>query len=377
MDFALTPEQEAFAKAVREFAPRELAPGYLQRAQRDAFPRDVYRRMGELGLLGITAPEGAGGQGADRVTAGMAAEEIAYADFNVAFFVLVGALGSDLLTQLGSEEVRAWGARVIAGEAVVAAALTEPGAGSDLAGITTRAERAPGGWHLSGEKSSISLAGAADAALVLARVEDGYGLFLVPLDRPGIARQVFADPGFRPIGRGALRFDGVEVPEAMRFAEGGRGLQVILNTFDFTPSVLGLMCLGCAQASLDEAAEYAKVRQAFGRPIARFQGVAFPMAEHATLLRAVRWVCYEALWRRDRGLPHTKAAAMAKWFAPQAAFAAAHEAILLHGNVGYTTESSLVQRMLDIMSRQIGDGTAQIQKAVIAREIFGRELRPY
>jgi cyclohexanecarboxyl-CoA dehydrogenase len=382
MDFGWTAEQEAFRKTVRDFGRNELAPGYLERAQGDEFPIAMYRTFAALGLLGLVAPVEAGGQGADRVTAGIAAEELGYADFNCSAFLLHSGLVSELLFGLGSEEAWELAKRVIAGDTIVAVALTEPGAGSDLAAATTTARRVKGGWRLSGEKSSISLAANADAALVLARVQKDKGrplhsLFVVDLNEARVARQVFRDPGFRPLGRGALAFDDVLLPEASCLVRDGQGFQAIMHLFDFSRVLIALMCIGCAQASLDEASEYAKVRHAFGRPIATFQGVAFPIAEHSAHLQATRLLCYEALWRRDQGLPHTKEAAMVKWLGPQVALAAAHDAMLLHGNVGYTTEAPFVQRMLDIMACEIGDGTAQIQKLVVAREILGREFRAY
>ncbi|MGH2792948.1 MAG: acyl-CoA dehydrogenase family protein [Actinomycetota bacterium] len=380
MDFSFTAEQEAFRKTVREWARTRLAPTYLERSRRGEFPRDIYKEMGQLGLLGIVSSEEIGGQGADHVTAGIAAEEIAYADFSVSFLVLAGCAG-DLASRIGTDETRELGARITSGDVVSCFALTEPGAGSDLGNLKTHAEKTASGWRITGEKSSISLAEAADIAFVLASTaEDGErssGLFVVPLDGAGIARQRFEDPGFRCVGRGALHFDGVEVPDSARLGIEGRGFQTVMQFFDFSRSFIGLMCVGTAQASLDEAAEYVKVREAFGKPIAKYQGVAFPLAEHDSMLRAARWICYEALWRRDQGLTHTKEAATAKWFGPKAAFDAAHDALLLHGNIGYTTEAPFVQRMMDIMSCELGDGTAQIQKAVIAREILGREFKPY
>lgn len=382
MDFGFSDEQESFRDSVRGWARSKLAPGYLERSRRGEFPREVYEQMGEMGLLGIILPPEHGGQGGDHVSAGIAAEEVGYADFSCTFFILSALIATHALFEHGGPEAAEWGRRTLAGETVVAAALTEPAAGSDLAAVSTRAERIPGGWRISGEKSSISLAAAADAALVLARTEAGSGargtgLFLVPLDDPRVGLQMFEDPGFRAVGRGAFAFDGVEIPDGLRLGADGRGFHSIMGIFDFTRPFLGLMCLGCARASLDEAEEYVKVREAFGRPIAKHQGVAFPLAEHDTYMRAARWICYEALWRRDRGLRHTKEAATAKWFAPKVAFEAAHEALLLHGNVGYTTEVALPQRMLDIMSCEIGDGTAQIQKAVIARDLLGAEFKSY
>lgn len=382
MEFGFTPEQEAFRASLREWTRRTLTPAYLERSRAAVFPRELYKELGELGVLGILAPEAAGGQGADHVTAGIAAEEIAYGDFSCSFFVLAALVAFAAVDELGSDDAKAWGRRAIAGDAVVALALSESEAGSDLANVSTRAEKCDGGWRIFGEKSSISLASAADAALVLARTSPdggarGTGLFLVPLDSPAVSRQSFEDPGFRMIGRGSLTFEGVLVPDSMKLGSEDRGFHSVMPIFEFTRAFIGLMCVGCAQASMDEAGAYATTRTAFGRPIAKNQGVAFPIAEHDTYLRAARLLSYEALWRRDRGLPHTREAAAAKWFAPKAAFEAAHEALLLHGSLGYTAESPFAQRMLDIMSCEIGDGTAQIQKSVIARELLGRDFRPY
>lgn len=382
MDFGFSVEQDAFRKSVREWAQTKLAPDYLERARSGRFPRDIYRAMGEFGLLSLLAPEEFGGQGADFVTLGIAAEELAYADFTCASFLLFAALASEALLKLGSDEAVALGRRVLTGDAVVAIAVTEPGTGSDLAHVRTRAQRTSTGWCISGEKSSISLSAVADAALVLASIEPtsgarGTGLFLVPLDDDRIARQTFEDPGFRSAGRGALAFNDVEIPANYQLGTEGRGFHEVMRLFDFSRPILGLACLACAQASLDDAAEYVKVREAFGQAIGKFQGVAFPLAEHDTYARSARWICYESLWRRDRGHPHTREAAAAKWYGPKVAFEAAHDALLLHGNVGYSTESPFPQRMLDIMSCEIGDGTAQIQKAVIAREILGNEFKSY
>ena len=379
MKFDWEPEQDALRSMVRDVAQRDLAPGYLARAQSDAFPIDVNRRLADLGLLSLLLPEDMGGQGGDCVAAGIAAEEVAYGDFNVAFLVLVGAVASLVAVATDSDAVAKRCQAATSGDEVIAVAVTEPDAGSDLASVRTTAEPVAGGWLLQGEKASISLALAADTAIVLARLGAGpdRAVFLVPLDQDGVTRRPTPDPGFRPMGRGSLMFEDVFVPEELRVADDGRGLQAILNLFDFTRPALGLMCIGAAQASMDEAAAYARHRQAFGRPIAKFQGVAFPIAEHHTYLHGARLLCYEALWRRDQGLSHTKESAMVKWLGPEVSVRAAHEAVLLHGNIGYTTESPFVQRMLDIMSLEIGDGTAQIQKSVIARELLGREFRPY
>jgi cyclohexanecarboxyl-CoA dehydrogenase len=379
MNFGWEPEQQALREMVRAHARKELAGGYLERARRDVFPTDVHRRLADLGLLALLLPESRGGQGGNCTAVGVAVEELAYADFNAAFLTLMGAAASALAVAADSASASVEFERVAKGELVLAVALTEPDAGSDLASVRTTALRKGRDWVIEGEKASISLALASDLAVVLARLDgqERSGVFLVPLDAPGVSRHPTPDPGFRPIGRGSLHFDAVVVPDELRVAHDERGLQAMLHLFDFTRPALGLMCVGAAQASLDEAAEYAKQRHAFGQPIAKFQGVAFPLAEHHSYVHCARLICYEALWRRDHGLGHTREAAIAKWLGPQISRAAAHEAALLHGNIGYSTEAPYIQRMLDIMSLEIGDGTAQIQKSVIARELLGREFRPY
>ena len=370
-----TEEQEAFRKTVRDFAARELKDSYLPRARSLDFPYDAHAKLAEAGLLGLGISEQYGGQGADRVTIGIAAEEVAYADFSCSF-LLLGGFG-ELFERAAPELAETWLPRIVAGEEIIAGGLTEPQAGSDLASVRTTAQRTRDGWTISGEKTSISLAGAATAMMTLARiVEDGEttgtGLFLVPMDADGVTRRPFDDLGFRPIGRGAVNLDGVELDESAYIPLGGRGFQSILALFDFTRPVLGLMAVGTARAGIDEACEYAKERVAFGSPIGAYQGVSFPLAEHATRIEAARLLCYYTLALRDRELPHTKEAAMCKWWAPKVAVDALKDCLLTYGNYGYDQELPAGQRMLDVMSLEIGDGTAQIQKLVIARHMLGR-----
>jgi cyclohexanecarboxyl-CoA dehydrogenase len=151
----------------------------------------------------------------------------------------------------------------------------------------------------------------------------------------------------------------------------------VMNGFDFSRFLIGLMCLGAAEASLEETMEYVKHRRAFGQPLARFEGVQFPIAEHATLIEAARVMCYRGLWLRDTEQPHTKEAAMVKWWAPKVAVDCIHECLLLHGQYGYSPDLPLEQRLRDVIGLQIGDGTAQVQKIIIARELLGREFLPY
>jgi cyclohexanecarboxyl-CoA dehydrogenase len=378
VSFAFTDEQRAFAETLAEFSREVLLPGYRDHAASAEFPFDVLRQLGDLGVLGIGLPEKYGGTGEeDPVLLGLATETLAYGDVNMASApIQVGLIGSQL-AHGGDEVQQRYLPPLIEGRETVAIALTEPGSGSDAAALTTVARAAVGGWRLSGEKTAISWACNASAALVYARDPgsaraSGVSCYLVPLDAEGVTVAPLPGMGCLPLGWGSIHLDDVLVPTSHLVGESGRGFAAVMSHFDFSRAAIGLMCLGAAQASLDEAAAYATQRHAFGRPIGENQGVSFLLAEHATYLEAARWMCYRALWLREQGQPHTAAASMSKWWPPVVAKDAIEAAIKIHGNLGYSTEFPLQQRFRDVMAYLVADGTAEIQKVVIAREILAR-----
>ncbi|MGV9710956.1 acyl-CoA dehydrogenase family protein [Gordonia sp. NPDC003424] len=380
----LTPEQESIRDTVRDFAHRRLAPGYLERAKNTDFPWGLHREVAGLGALGLLAGERYNPLDTeDYVAAGLVIEEIAAADFNMANAVIPVMLMSSLLARHGAPELQdAWLPRLVAGETYLAFGLTEPEVGSDAAHIRTTATRVDGGYRISGEKTSVTMLPNAEAILLAARtvideIEVGVSTILVPLDADGIATSVVGDTGWQPLGRGVLHLDDVFVPDVNLVGPEGRAFSKVLNGFDFTRPLLALAGIGVAQRSIDETAEYVRQREAFGSPLAKFEGVSFPLAEHLTKLEAARLVCYSALERRTRGLPHTAEAAMAKWFGPVVASAAIKDCLLLHGNYGYSSELPFEQRLRDAMSVEIADGTAQIQKIIIMREKYGTDFIPY
>jgi cyclohexanecarboxyl-CoA dehydrogenase len=329
-------------------------------------------------VLGIGLPEKYGGTGAeDPVLLGLATETLAYGDVNMASApIQVGLIGSQL-AHAGDEMQQRYLPPLIEGRETVAIALTEPGSGSDAAALTTVARPDRGGWRLAGEKTAISWACNASAALVYARDPgtaraSGVSCYLVPLDAEGVTVRHMPGMGCLPLGWGSIHLDDVFVPTTHLVGESGRGFAAVMSHFDFSRAAIGLMCLGAAQASLDEAAAYATQRHAFGRPIGENQGVSFLLAEHATYLEAARWMCYRALWLREQGQPHTTAASMSKWWPPVVAKDVIEAAIKIHGNLGYSTEFPLQQRFRDVMAYLVADGTAEIQKVVIAREILAR-----
>jgi cyclohexanecarboxyl-CoA dehydrogenase len=383
MDLAFSPEQDELVRTLRQFARRELAPQSAHWDKTGEFPWEAWRRMGELGLLGLRVPEAYGGQSADFLTFGIAMEEIGRGDFSCTYGIQLAGLAGEILGRSGGEEIKArWLPPTASGLAVVALALTEPGAGSDAANLACRAERDGDGYVITGEKSGISLGMAAQAAIVFARTDPagrarGVTAFLVPLDLPGVSRSPLRDMGTRAIGRAVLAFDHVRVPASHRLGEEGTGFYQVMQGFDYNRIGIALACLGVAQQSVEETMGYVKERKAFGRALARFEGVSFPIAEAVTHLEACRWLCYRALWLADQGRPHTKESAMTKWWGPRLAVDTIHQCLLLHGHYGYTDELPFEQRMRDVIGLEIGDGASEVMKMVVARELMGRESLPY
>ncbi|MBL8482147.1 MAG: cyclohexanecarboxyl-CoA dehydrogenase [Rhodocyclaceae bacterium] len=379
MDFALTPDQDALVETARRFARNRLAPGYRQREKDERIEREVVREMAELGFLGLELPESAGGLGLDCVTSGLLLEQIAYGDFNVSYVNLLTSLcGQIVSTHARSDEARQWLKQVVAGEKLISIALTEPSAGSDAARLRLRAVREGKDFLLSGEKTSISMATQADVSVVFARTglesdgARGISAFLVPMDLPGVTRTTFDDMGTRPVGRGSLFFDAVRVPEHMMLGDEGQGFVQVMQGFDYSRALIGMQCMGVARVSLDEAWRYTQEREAFGKPIGNFQGVSFPLAEAETYYEACRALCLRTLWLKDQGLPHTAEAAMCKWWAPKLTCEIVHQCLLTHGHGGYGGDYAFGQRYRDVLGLQIGDGTANIMKLIIARQMTAR-----
>ncbi len=383
MDFAFTEEQQQFAVELARYAEKRLVPEYARWDRGEAFPKEQrLRELAELGITGLRVPEEYGGTQASYVTLGVASEELARGDFNYSLFVQLSAIGGDLISLHGSEAVKQeWLPRMASGEALVAFALTEPGVGSDAARLSARAERRNGSWALTGEKASITFAGYADAAVVFARTGGdgarGVTAFLVPLDRPGVERSVYPSPGEKLSQRGSIFLDRVEVGDDHILGGEGGGFVQAMQSFDYNRAIIAVAFVGTARQSIDEAIAYTKEREAFGRPLAAHEGVSFQVAEHLTTLDAARLLGYRALWKRDQNEPHAAEAAMAKLFAGRAGVAAVHAALLLHGHYGYTTEAPFEQRLRDLIGLEIGDGTPEIMKGIIAREAYGRAFTAY
>ena len=374
----LDEELVALAEHARRFATERVAPGFLERDKTRVLDRHLMREMGELGFIAPELPERFGGQGTGCIAAGVVHEEIARADLSISYINLLGSLNSQILSHHGRPEVvMPWLRKLTRGEALVAIALTEPRGGSDAANLRLRVERVGDEYVLNGEKTSISAADQADATVVFGRtgtIESGaHGVtaLLVPMDLPGVTCSRFDCHGQRAIGRGSIFFDNVRVPIDHRLGEENRGFVQVMQGFDFSRALIGLQVLAVARVALEETWQYVAQREAFGKPLATFQGVSHPLADFDTQVEAARLLCLQALWLKDKGAPHSAEAAMCKWWAPKLAYDSVHQCLLMFGHGGYD-RGPMEQRLRDVLGFQIGDGTAQIMKTIIARSRAGR-----
>lgn len=380
MDFSLTEAEQDLADLCRSFAQREIAVRAPKAWEEARCPTDLLREMGELGLLGMLVPEDWGGIGMTTVGFVAAMEQLGAADQSVAAawqaHVTIGSLP---LLLFGDDAQRGRWLRPLAeGRALGAFGLTEPNAGSDARGITTRAERRDGGWSINGAKTFISNAGTdmSFGVTLLARTptEAGkpqrYGTFVVEKGAPGFTiGPKMRGIGWKGLDTRELWFDDVWVPDEHLVGDPELGLGQFLRTLEVGRISIAALSLSLTQAVLDLALAYAKERQQFGQSISSFQAVQFKLADIATELEAARWLTYRAASLRDAGEPFMKEAAMAKLKASRVATWAASEAVQIHGGLGYMLESPVARFYCDSKVLEIGEGTNEIQHLVIARAL--------
>jgi short-chain 2-methylacyl-CoA dehydrogenase len=375
--FELSEEQEALRNLVREFARAEIAP-HAETWDRDhVFPVDVVRRMGELGLFGLPFPEEYGGSGADLTTLCIAIEELARVDHSMAITLEAGVgLGANPIFSFGTEEQKQrWLPDLCAGRAIGAFGLTEPEAGSDAGGTRTKAtlDNEANEWVIDGEKAFITNSGTPITSIITVTARTGPGeisAIVVPAGTPGLTVQ----PAYRKMGWHAsdthgLTFDGCRVPAENLLDERGRGFAQFLSILDDGRIAIAALAVGAIEACLELSTQYAKDRNAFGRPIGANQAVAFKCADLAVLAANARLLTYDAAWRRDTGRPFKQAAAMAKLFATEAAVTATREATQIFGGYGFIDETPVSRFYRDAKILEIGEGTSEIQRLVIAREL--------
>lgn len=379
IDPALSDEQREFQEVARRFSTEKVAPGYQKREIEARIDRTLIREMGSLGLIAPEIPEEFGGLGLPSLTSGLIAEQIGYGDINVAYAQILSSLTGKIMAEHAPRDLALeWLPKLTSGEKVFCIALTEPRGGSDAASLALSARKDGNGYILKGEKSSISMADQADAVVLFARTGTpeegarGVSAFFVPMDTPGVSTLRYKDLGSHAIGRSSIFFDDARIPASFRLADEGAGFVQVMQGFDFSRALIGLQVIASAQASLDESWAYIKERKAFGAPLAKNQGVTFPLAEGETAIAAARQLCYHTLRLKDADLPHTAEAAMCKWLCPKTAVDVIHQCLLTHGHYGWSLDLPHQQRLRDVMGLEIGDGTAQIMKMIIAREKAGR-----
>jgi alkylation response protein AidB-like acyl-CoA dehydrogenase len=372
MPFAFTVEERQFRETVRRFAEAEILPVVAAAEQAGEAPRALWRRMGELGFLGVRYPEELGGSGGTMTLACLLMEELYRVGPGVAagFEIHVG-LGTQPLAAAGTpEQVERWLRPALAGDAVCAFAMTEPEAGSDAAGIRSTARREDGGWVLDGSKLYITNGGIADFALVTARTEAGVSLFVVergdagfsagpPLEKLGLASSVTT----------ALYLDACRVPADRLVGQDGEGLDLVFATLDEGRLLVAAESLGIAKASFERALAHARTREQFGRPIGKFQAVRFRLADMAVGIEAAEQLVYAGARRVDAGERATLECATAKLFASELATKTAHDAVLTLGGAGYVRDSEVERHYRDAVLNEIVEGTSDVQRIVIAREL--------
>jgi short/branched chain acyl-CoA dehydrogenase len=375
VDLDLTQEQEDFRRAVREFAEEVVAPVAAEFDRREEFPLEVVTRMGELGLFGLPFPGEYGGLDGDMVTFCLCLEELGRVDSSVAITLEAAVgLGANPIYRYGTEEQKqTWLVPMCRGQALGAYGLTEPGGGSDARAIATTARLEDGAWVVNGSKAFITNSGTQlSKVCTVAAVTgpDEISAILVPTDTPGFE----VGPAYRKIGWHAsdtheLSFGECRVPEGNLLGERGRGYAEFLQILDEGRIALAAVATGLARGCLEESVRYASEREAFGRPIGAFEGIQFKLADMRVQVDAARLLYLRAAWLRDRGRPYKAEAAIAKLFASEMAVSCAREAVQVHGGYGYMEEFPVARFYRDAKILEIGEGTSEIQRILIARDL--------
>lgn len=378
MDFDLSDEQLMIRNLAREFAEEEIAPRAEHFDKHKEFPYEIVARLADLGFLGLPIPEEYGGTGADTLSYAIAVEELSRADASVGITVAAHtSLGTMPFLLFGTEEQKqSYVPRLAAGEMLWAFGLTEPQAGSDAGATQTRAELQDGEWVINGVKSFITnsgtrISGGVTITAVTGRHEDGrreISNLIVPAGTPGYAVSKDYDKmGWRASDTHELAFTDAKVPEANVLGARGEGFHQFLTVLDGGRISVAALSVGLAQASLDASLKYARERTQFGKPIGAFEAIQFKIADMQTEIELARLMTYKAAWLKDQGRDFRMSAGMAKLFAGEVATKAANHAVQIHGGYGVMEEFPVARYWRDVKIGEIGEGTSEIQRLVIAR----------
>jgi len=378
VDFDLTPEQEQVRDVARQFAEAELGDKIAPFDARHEFPHEIVAKLGPLGFLGVVIPEELGGAGLDYVSYALIVEELCRGDASVGITMWAhNSLCTNHIASFASPELRQkYVPDLASGRVLGAWGLTEPGSGSDAAALATRAELRGGQWVLNGSKAFITNASVAATAVVMARTDPerkSHGISAFVLDRstPGFTRgKPYRKLGLHASDTAELIFEDARVPAENLIGERGDGFVQAMKVLEGGRIAMAAMGVGIAQAAVDQAVKYMKQRSAFGRTLAEFNGLQGMIADLATEVEVARLLTLRAAHLKDTGRPAMHAAAMAKVFSSEAAMKAATKAVQIHGGAGYITEFPVERIFRDAKLTEIGEGTSEIQRLVIAREIL-------
>jgi alkylation response protein AidB-like acyl-CoA dehydrogenase len=378
MDFALSEEHEQFRAVAADFVDREVVPHAMEWDRAERMDPAMVGRLGKLGFLGMTIDEQYGGSGGDHIAYAVMMEELGRGDSSVRGIVSVslGLVGKTIETYGSEVQKRHYLPKLASGEWLACFGLTEPGSGSDAAALSSKAVRDGDDWVISGEKIFITNGTIADVVLLFARTggpgPKGITAFLVPLDRDGVEkREIKGKLGLRAQATGQLFFDGVRVPDSARLGEEGAGFKVAMAALDKGRISVAASCVGIARGCLEASVAYAKEREAFGGPIARFQLVQEMLADMDVETDAARLLVWRAASLADRGMPFSIEASKAKLYASEVAVRASNAAVQVFGGYGYVDEYPVGKYMRDARVTTLYEGTSQVQKLIIGRALTG------
>ena len=377
MDFHLTSEHKLFQKTIREFCEKEIRPIAEKIDKEEYFPEDLYKKMGKMGLLGMTVPQKYGGAGVDRICYMIALEEISRFCGSTGIAVEAhNSLGVGHIYERGSEEQRKkYLPKLTNGEELAAWALSEPNAGSDASATQTTAVLDKDEWVINGTKQFITTGDTAWVTTVMAKTykdkgAKGISAFIVERGTKGFRVGQLEDKlGLRGSHTAELIFEDCRIPKENIIGEPGTGFVGAMNILDRGRTAIGAMSVGIARGALEDSIEYAQQRQQFGRPIGKFQAIQWKIVDMATEIDAARLLVYRAAFLEDQGVRFTKEASMAKLFASEAAMRATRNAIQVFGGYGYTRDYALERYFRDVKLCCIGEGTSEVQRMVIARQL--------
>ncbi len=379
IDFSLSDEQKQLQELARKFTKEEVIPKAAHHDEKGEFPREIVTKAWELGLVNTHIPQEYGGLGLGVLDGCITTEELAYGCTGIATAIEANTLAAAPLMVAGNEEQKKeFLGRLTAEPKFAAYCVTEPGAGSDVSGIRTQAKKVGNDYVINGSKMWITNASVADWYFVLAYTDTtlkhkGMSGFLVPASTPGITvGKKEWNMGQRASDTRGITFEDVKVPEKYRLGREGDGFKIAMGAFDHTRSPVAAGAVGLARRAMDEAIAYSKTRKTFGQPISSYQAVSFMIADMAKDIEAGRLLVYQAAWMIDQGIRNTKFAAMAKVFCADMAMRVTTDAVQVFGGYGYSNEYPVEKLMRDAKIYQIYEGTSQIQRLIISKEIFDR-----